>query len=122
LLVEDEVFVRKATAEALESAGYRIVVAGSAMEALEACRRSGRPIDLLLADVTLPEMSGHALAAEFERIHPHARVLLMSGHAEQLAGCERTDYAKKCLAKPFSIRVLLRKVREVLDTNLGAQS
>jgi CheY-like chemotaxis protein len=117
LLVEDEEFVRKATAEVLESAGYRLVIANSAAEALEAHRRCVRPVDLLLADVVMPGMNGRELAAEFKNLCPHARVLLMSGHAEQIAGCERPPYPRECLAKPFSTRVLLKKVREVLDTN-----
>jgi DNA-binding NtrC family response regulator len=125
LLVEDEGFVRKATAEALESVGYRLVIAGNAAEALEACRTCLRPVDLLLTDVVLPGMSGRDLAAEFANLCPRARVLLMSGHEQQLAVCERSRYGTKCLAKPFSIRKLLNKVREALDRNqleMGAQA
>ena len=110
LLVEDEEFVRKATAEVLESAGYRLVVAENAAEALEVGRTCLRPVDLLLTDVVMPGMSGRDLAAEFASVCPRARILLMSGHEHQLAG-------KKCLAKPFSIRSLLSRVREALDTN-----
>jgi CheY-like chemotaxis protein len=115
LLVEDEAFVRMATAEVLESAGYRLVIATSAAEAFEACRRNPRPVDLLLADVILPGMSGRDLADQFESLCPRGRVLLMSGGAEQLAGCGQSRHGKKCLAKPFSIRVLLKRVREALD-------
>src|SRR5271169_5407250 len=58
LLVEDEGFVRKVTAEVLESAGYKVVIAGNAGEALEVYRRLSGPVDLLLADVVMPGMSG----------------------------------------------------------------
>jgi CheY-like chemotaxis protein len=117
LLVEDEGFVRKVTAEVLESAGYKLVIARSADEALEAHRRLSTPIDLLLADVVMPGMSGCDLAAEFQSLRPRIRVLLMSGYTVQLAWCHLSPYAKTYLAKPFSERVLLRKVREVLDAN-----
>lgn len=117
LLVEDEAFVRRVTAEVLESAGYRLVIATSAAEALEAYPRCSGPVDLLLADVVMPGMSGCELAAEFENLCPRGRVLLMSGHAEQLAWCELSRSGKKYLAKPFSTRMLLRRVREVLDTS-----
>jgi CheY-like chemotaxis protein len=117
LLVEDEGFVRKVTAEVLESAGYKLVIARSAAEALEAHRRLSTPIDLLLADVVMPGMSGCDLAAEFQSLRPRVRVLLMSGYAVQLAWCHLSPYAKTYLAKPFSVGVLLRKVREVLDAN-----
>jgi len=117
LLVEDEAFVRQAAAEAIESAGYRLLIAGNAAEALEAYRKCFRPVDLLLADVVMPGMSGRELAAKFEGLSPGTRILLMSGYAEQLAGCEPFPYAKNWLAKPFSIRTLLRAVREALNTN-----
>ena len=117
LLVEDETFVRQAAAEALESAGYRMLIAGSAAEALEAYRKCFRPVDLLLADVVMPGMSGQELAAQFEGLSPGTRILLMSGYAEQMAACQPSPHARKWLAKPFSIHTLLRAVREALDTN-----
>jgi DNA-binding NtrC family response regulator len=118
LLVEDEAFVRWATAEVLESAGYRLVTAGSAAEALDACRKRFEPVDLLLADVVMPGMSGRDLAAEFESCCPSAQILLMSGYPEQLAWCEPSTSGKKYLAKPFSVSMLLQRVREVLDVKL----
>ena len=115
LLVEDEVFVRMATAEVLESAGYRVMIAGSSAEALEAYRRCSWPVDLLLADIVMPGMSGRELASALENFYPRARVLLMSGYAEELARCESSARGKQFLAKPFSTPMLLRRVREVLD-------
>jgi two-component system cell cycle sensor histidine kinase/response regulator CckA len=116
LLVEDEAFVRQVTAEVLESAGYGLVITRNAAEALEASRKWG-PVDLLLADVVMPGMSGRALATEFASLYPRARVLLMSGYAEQLALCELSPYSKKYLPKPFSRHTLLRSVRDALDTS-----
>jgi two-component system cell cycle sensor histidine kinase/response regulator CckA len=115
LLVEDEAFVRKVTAHVLESAGYRLVIAKSAAEALQVYRKRG-PVDLLLTDIVMPGMSGRELAAELERSYPQARILLMSGYVEQLAWCEESAGRRKYLAKPFSVGMLLSRVREVLDT------
>ena len=120
LLVEDEAFIRAATAEVLESAGYRLVVARSAVEALEAYRRCSWPVDLLLADIVMPGMSGRELATELENLYPRARVLLMSGYAEQLAWCGRSACGEQFMAKPFSIPLLLRRVRDVLDKPVGS--
>lgn len=117
LLVEDEAFVRKVTAEVLEAAGYRLVIAQSGAEALNACRQSARPFDLLLTDVILPGMNGRELADEFEGLCPHAGILLMSGYDGQLAGRQMPLYNTACLAKPFSVSELLGKVREALDAN-----
>jgi CheY-like chemotaxis protein len=117
LLAEDEGFVRKVTAEVLQSAGYKLVVARNGAEALAAYRQLSEPVDLLLADVVMPGMGGRDLAAEFETLCPHTRVLLMSGYAGQLAWCHVSPHVRTYLAKPFSVGTLLRKVREVLDTN-----
>ena len=115
LLVEDETFVRKAAAEVLESAGYRLLIAGSATEALEVCRELSEPVDLLLTDVVMPETSGRELAAEFLTICPRAKVLLMSGYPERHTPGERSTGTSGYLAKPFSSATLLQRVRERLD-------
>ena len=114
-LVEDEVFVRTATAEVLESAGYRVMIAGCPAEALETYRRCSWQVDLLLADIVMPGKDGRELASALENFYPRARVLLMSGYAEQLARCESSACGRQFLAKPFSIPMLLRSVRDVLD-------
>ncbi len=115
LLVEDEVFVRKATGEALEWAGYTVVLAGSATQALQVYGKYREPIDLLVSDVVMPGISGHQLANQFVALFPQVRILLMSGYAEQLISREPSPYRKEYMAKPFSIPTLLQRVREVLD-------
>jgi two-component system, cell cycle sensor histidine kinase and response regulator CckA len=115
LLVEDEAFVRKVTAEVLESAGYRLVIARNAAEALETYRGFSTPPDLLLSDVVMPGMSGGELARELQNLCPHPRVLLMSGYVEKLSRSDLSPTDSEYLAKPFSIQTLLRRVREALD-------
>jgi DNA-binding NtrC family response regulator len=115
LLVEDEVFVRTATAEVLRSAGYRVAIASSAAHAFEVQRGSFEFVDLLIADVVMPGLSGHDLAAQFRLLHPRVRVLMMSGYTEQLARSAMPINSSAYLAKPFSTSTLLRRVREVLD-------
>jgi two-component system cell cycle sensor histidine kinase/response regulator CckA len=115
LLVEDEALVRKAASEVLQSAGYRVVLAESATQALEVYRESSGPVDLLLADIVMPGISGHELAQQFFVLSPHIRIMLMSGYVDQFALRKLSPYRK--LAKPFSTSTLLRRVREVLDGN-----
>jgi len=117
LLVEDQVFVRKATGEVLESAGYRVVLAGSAAQARTVYRQSLAVVDLLLTDIVMPGTSGCDLAAEFAVLCPKIRLLLMSGYIEQLSSYELGPYRKQYLTKPFSVPTLLRRVREVLDSS-----
>jgi two-component system, cell cycle sensor histidine kinase and response regulator CckA len=115
LLVEDEAVVRKATSEVLQSAGYRVAIAESATQALAAYRESSGAVNLLLADVVMPEIGGRELAQKFFVLWPHVRIMLMSGYAEQLTRCDLSPYRKEYLAKPFSVSTLLERVRNVLD-------
>lgn len=116
LLVEDEAFVRKATAKVLESAGYKVVLACDATQALDRERHCFESIDLLLADVIMPGLNGHDLAVQLVTLNPQVRILLMSGYSEQLTSCEASPHRKAYLAKPFSIPTLLRRVREALNS------
>jgi two-component system cell cycle sensor histidine kinase/response regulator CckA len=114
LLVEDEEFVRRVTAEVLRSAGYQLMVASDAYEAFEISRQCHESPDLLLCDVVLPKKNGRALANEFRCWYPHTPVLLMSGYAEQIALAQSHESDYEYLAKPFSVQTLLRKVSYVL--------
>jgi DNA-binding NtrC family response regulator len=118
LLVEDELFVRKATTEALELAGYNVLAAGNANHALEISRENLEEVDLLISDVVLPGKNGYELAAEFAARFPKAHILLISGYAEKIATSELSVHDKEYLPKPFSFSALLRKVREILDKNM----
>ncbi len=114
LLVEDEAFVRNVTAEVLRSAGYRVLTAGNADEALGAYREYPGAVDLLLTDVILPGETGLTLAARLRREDSALKVLFVTGYAAQLGLCE-SEHAE-CLAKPFSTGALLQKVKQMLDT------
>jgi len=120
LLVEDEAFVRRAIGEALVSVGYNVLLAANAAQALEIYRNGGEAIDLLLADVVMPNGGGHELVRKFLVLSPQTEVLLMSGYEEQVIrgeqSLERIDY----LAKPFSIPTLLKSVRQKLTRRSGA--
>jgi CheY-like chemotaxis protein len=115
LLVEDEAFVRRVTAEVLESAGYRLLVAENAAEAIKSCGQGAVPLHLLLSDVVLPGKNGRELARECRTLYPYIRVLLVSGYAEQLGISEAEEEGHEYLAKPFSTHTLLRKVRQMLE-------
>jgi two-component system, cell cycle sensor histidine kinase and response regulator CckA len=121
LLVEDEPFVRNAIAEAMQSAGYHVLIASNAMEALEVQRNGIEAIDLLLADVVMPDINGHELARRLLALSPHTEVLLMSGYEEQVIRCEQSLEGIDYLAKPFSIPTLLQRVRGLLSNRSRQQ-
>jgi two-component system, cell cycle sensor histidine kinase and response regulator CckA len=113
LFVEDEAFVRGVASEVLRSAGYRVLIAGDAGEAARAYEAQLGAVDLLLSDVILPGENGRSLAARLRRTNPKLKVLLITGYVEQME--EPTTGVAECLAKPFSVNVLLQKVKQVLE-------
>jgi two-component system cell cycle sensor histidine kinase/response regulator CckA len=113
LLVEDEAFVREVTSEVLRCAGYQVLTASSAVEAeclFDACRGD---LQLLLTDMVLPGVTGRVLAEKLRREKAGLRVLLVTGYADEMAASEEGHL--KCLRKPFSSAVLLRRIRQLLD-------
>lgn len=114
LLVEDEASLRKLTRDALQASGYTVHEAADAAQALEIAKKSG-PIDLLLSDVVMPGMSGHALAGAFAISHPDTRVLFMSGYAcGEIAKQGVLNDGRAILQKPFRREELIRRVEEAL--------
>jgi two-component system cell cycle sensor histidine kinase/response regulator CckA len=113
LLVEDETFVREVTAEVLRSAGYEVLTAKNAADAVRVYDARRGAIDLLLTDVVLPGETGRALSRRLRRKNPGLKILLVTGYAEQLGLLEAEP--EEFLAKPFSTEVLLRRVRQLLE-------
>ncbi len=103
LAVEDQPAIRRLMARALEGLGYRVLQARSAEEALSLLAKEPLPIELLLADVTLPGMSGADLAKRLRAARPELPVLLTSGAMDEVqARAIASDDASVFLAKPFS--------------------
>ncbi len=118
LVVEDEDEVRKVVCLTLELQGYTVLAARGPEQALQLVRSSSQPIDLLMTDVVMPELSGPELAALIRQDIPDLRVLYMSGYSEDALlahGLVMSEIA--FLAKPFSSAALGRKVRQVLRQN-----
>jgi nitrogen-specific signal transduction histidine kinase len=118
LLVEDEDPVRELVARVLEDVGYEVLSAARPSEAQRIVASS--PIDLLLTDVVMPEMSGYDLATRVRLAQPAARVLFMSGYAHKALGEASELPQGELLRKPFSPEHLTRAVRAVLDGELIA--
>lgn len=113
LFVEDDALVRDVTREVLQSAGYRVLTAKNASEAVCLYQQNRGRVELLLSDVVLPGETGRALACKLRREDPFLKILLVTGYAEQLA-LQQTR-PEEFLAKPFSRETLLRRVRQLLD-------
>jgi two-component system, cell cycle sensor histidine kinase and response regulator CckA len=112
LFVEDEPMLRSLTRRVLVDAGFEVLEAANATQALELAGRPEVDLDLLLTDVVMPGMSGVELADELRRRLPRLRVLLMSGYAEEIILAEESDY--DFVAKPFTPQGLLDAVLDSL--------
>ena len=116
LLVEDEEAVRAFAARALASRGYQVYEAGSGAEALELIHEIDEPIDLVVSDVVMPEMDGPTMLGELRKIRPELRVIFMSGYAEEAFRKNLPDNEEfGFLPKPFSLKQLATKIKEMLD-------
>ncbi len=114
LLVEDDAFVRTVTCEVLQSAGYRVLMAENSAQAASIYEQRGGEVDLLLTDMILPGETGLALAGRLRRKNPGLNVLLVTGYATQMG--LRAIKPEELLAKPFSTKALLRRLRQLLDS------
>ncbi|NJN16569.1 MAG: PAS domain S-box protein [Oscillochloris sp.] len=116
LVVEDEPMVCQLICETLRTYGYRLIEAQGAGEGLRQAVGWTEPIHLLLTDVVMPEMDGMALYHHLLTMQPQLRVLYMSGYTNDVIvnhGILNPGVA--FLPKPFAIRDLAQKVRQVLD-------
>jgi len=117
LVVEDEESLRLLTVRNLRRLGYHVLAAESGAAALRILEERGRPVDLILTDVVMPEMSGHALVKELRSRWPQSRVLYMSGYSSELMENHVLEqHEAGLIQKPFTAKQLAETVREALDT------
>ena len=116
LLVEDEEAVRSFAARALRMRGYNVLEAPGGEEALEIVRNHKSTIHLLITDVVMPNMDGPTLVRAVRRLRPEMQIVFMSGYAEE--AFRRNDEKAEdlhFLPKPFGLKQLAAKVKEVLS-------
>jgi two-component system, cell cycle sensor histidine kinase and response regulator CckA len=117
LLVEDEESVRQLIRETLESRGYRILEAENGQAALALAASHPDPIHLVVTDVVMPGLSGHEFIQQLLPARPDAKILYLSGYAEDAVSSPiNPGDLKAFLQKPFTLQNLTRKVREVLGS------
>ena len=99
----------------LERQGYNVLDATSGLDALDVAANHEGPVHLLLSDVVMPHMGGPELMSRLRDIRPGTKTLLMSGYARpDVAGEATFEFDVPFLEKPFTIRQLTTKVRQVL--------
>jgi len=121
LLVDDEESLRTVIVDLLSHLGYRTLSAASGHDALDLAREYPGKIDLLLTDVVMHPVSGPDLAETLMRSRPEMKVIFISGYANpSLAPDGELKPGTVLVHKPFSMKILSAKLREVLGNAASA--
>lgn len=116
LVVDDDDDARRGICRTLDFHGYTVLEAGSGERALERARDHEGDIDLLLADLVMPGLSGQALGEKISGLRPDIRILYVSGYADRGPTEDELESGRVAFAaKPLTIQELAGKVREILD-------
>lgn len=115
LLVEDEDAVRTFSARALSNKGYQVLDAPGGTAALRLLEESNVVPEILVTDVMMPEMDGTTLAKQVKEKYPQIKIIFISGYAEDKFK-EHLGADVWFLPKPFTLKQLATKVKEVIDS------
>ncbi|MBS3751284.1 MAG: PAS domain S-box protein, partial [Anaerolineales bacterium] len=116
LLVEDEKPIIDMQQQILETLGYHVTSRTSSVEALEAFRANPYKFDLLVTDITMPNMTGDRLALKVKEIRPDIPVILCTGFSEKINDQQSKDLGiEGFLMKPVTKKDMAEAVRKVLD-------
>jgi PAS domain S-box-containing protein len=115
LVVDDEAGVRQVLQRMLMAEGYTVIVAASGDEALELFAAQKDNVDLLITDIVMPKMSGHALAQKCSALRGTLKVLYLSGYTRDSLLSQRTfDEGTEFIEKPFTRRTIADHIERIL--------
>jgi len=120
LIVDDEEPIREIERRILLQGGYSVIEASSAAEALDTLQ-DGKPIDLLIADLDMPEVSGDEMVRRIRTLRPDLKVLYVTGHIDRLMDTRPLWDGEAFLDKPFSMNGLVEAVTLLVYGNLSAK-
>ena len=123
MLVEDEDAVRTFGSRALKNKGYQVIEADSGESAWEILQGENIKIDLLISDVIMPKMDGPTLVTKMRVKMPNIPVIFISGYAEdRFRQHLDADNHLYYLSKPFTLKALAAKVKDVLQSDEKPES
>ena len=120
LFVEDEAPIAKMGSHMLEGLGYQVTTRTSSVEALELFRAKPDEFDIVITDMTMPNMTGDNLAVELMKIRPDIPVILCTGYSKEISSETASEIGIKAFAyKPVVKADLAKTIRKVLDKSNG---
>jgi CheY-like chemotaxis protein len=116
LFVDDEKALAELGLQILQRLGYHVTTRTSSIEALELFMAQPDKFDLVITDMTMPNMNGDKLADELIKIRPNIPIILCTGYSKKISDKRATEIGIKAFAmKPISKIELAKTVRKVLD-------
>jgi CheY-like chemotaxis protein len=116
LLVDDEDYIVKLGSKILQRLGYSVTTRTSSLEALELFRAKPDAFDLLITDMSMPNMTGDRLSIEVLNIRPHLPIILCTGYSQKMSEEAASEIGIQAFAyKPMVKAELAKTVRRVLD-------
>ena len=116
LFVDDEKSAVDAFQPMLESLGYKVTARTSSIEALEAFRYNSDAFDLVITDMTMPNMAGDELAKKLLQIHPDIPIIICTGFSEKLDERKVQKIGISAyVMKPIAMQQIANTIRQVLD-------
>ena len=115
LVVDDEGLVKEYLEEVMGRHGYRHAAFTDPREALVFFEMHVTKIDIVVADIRMPHISGYDFAREMLKINPHVPVILISAYFPSLNAVQESPNVKRVLCKPLSAKLLLEAMEVELD-------
>ncbi len=115
LLVDDEPMIRELGKTILTSYGYRVLLANDGLEAVEIYQQNADAIELVLLDLTMPNLSGKDALQQIREIDPNVRVVFASGYSADDLNLSDDACILGFISKPFRPNELAQAVRTALD-------
>ncbi len=116
LFVDDEKAAVDVIQSMLEKLGYKVTARTSSIEALEAFRNNPQGFDLVITDMTMPNMTGKDLVKELMVIRPDIPIILCTGFSEKIDERRAREMSISAFVmKPIVMRQIANTIREVLD-------
>lgn len=116
MLVDDEASIVKMESQILERLGYTVITRTSSIEALELFRSRPEDFQLIITDMTMPNMTGDELAVELMKIKPDIPVILCTGYSKKISDETASIIGIRAFAyKPIVKADLAKTVRDLLD-------
>ena len=120
LFIDDEVRIAEIGEEILRLLGYRVTIRTSSLEALDLFKRRSNEFDLVVTDMTMPNLTGDRLAVELMKIRPGIPVILCTGYSKRISEEAASDIGIMALAyKPIVKADFAKTIRKVLDEAKG---